>query len=248
MICTEDRKNVRKFLEDLLDEAEYQRVRRHMDACDACSQFMRAAGSVSSMLMEMGRIAGADDLVDNVLFRYEKLRRTVPRAAEPVPTAVSAAPAAFSQPVVIQTRSSAGVKVLIGLFVFLAAGLAWRDWVQTRLLENVLRAKSAPAAVPQVPAAPGPERQPAMRGDFEWGNARVHWPQGGREAVSALVRGFSPDIRYEAPGLLVVRIDAAQDAAWREALRHLPDATIEESPASVPEEGDRLYTIDYEES
>jgi hypothetical protein len=244
MSCAEDRKNVRKFLEDLLDEPEYQRMRRHVEGCDSCAQFVRAAGSVSSMLMELGRLNAPDDLPDAVVYRYGVKRRAAhaPAAATEQPPAPAQAQAEHPAPV--SGGGSGWIKIVAVLLALTAGGLAWRDWVQTRLLETLLVKDISSAA----PAAAVPAHSAAVPfADFQWGHVRLEWPSANRESLLALLRRFSGDIRYEAPGWVAVRIPAAQDELWRSALREFPDATIAAETASPDISGDRLYSIRYGE-
>lgn len=230
--CAEDRKNVRKFMEDLLEEGEYQRVRRHVQECASCRQFVRAAGSISSLLMDMGRTACPADLADAALFHYDKMRREQP-ASPPSPAVEAASPV---DPVAVNRPSDRLWKALV---VVLAAALAWTIWggVQTKDAPAPPTVVTVPAVAPVSP-----------RADFEWGHLHLHWPSG-REELSVFVAALAHEVRYEAPGLLVVRVPAEHAEAWQKAIEEYPGLVMAEDGSVEPPSGsDRLYSFDYREA
>ena len=92
MICSDVQQRLKQFLEDLLEEREYQEIRAHLEECVSCRKYALSIASLSYRLKEMGQIEVPKDLLSTVLYR---LRHCGPESAAALPQA--APPVAFQR-------------------------------------------------------------------------------------------------------------------------------------------------------
>ena len=72
MTCEDLKKNLEPFLDDLLTETEYEEFISHLEGCDKCRQYVRAIGSLSNRLWELGDVKVPADFVSTVLFKLKQ--------------------------------------------------------------------------------------------------------------------------------------------------------------------------------
>ena len=73
MTCDDVRKRIKKFLEDLLEEDEYQDFIKHVNGCAACGDYTTALGSISNQLWKLGDVSVPSDFESTVLFKVRQL-------------------------------------------------------------------------------------------------------------------------------------------------------------------------------
>ena len=75
MRCESIRPLIRTFLDDLLDEKDYQDIQAHLGGCERCQVYAASVGTLSYRLYELGQVAVPPDLSSTVLYELEKKNR-----------------------------------------------------------------------------------------------------------------------------------------------------------------------------
>ena len=85
--CADVTRKLQPFLDDLLEEAEYQAMHEHLAYCSPCQRRIGAVGSLSWAVKGLGDVETPSDLVATTLFR---LRQAPPPASAPEAAAAGA--------------------------------------------------------------------------------------------------------------------------------------------------------------
>lgn len=101
MNCPDVHQRLQPFLEDLLQESEYQAIHTHLAKCRTCHEHVAALGSMTYAVKELGEVSVPPDLSETTLFA---LRQPV----KPAPS-----PAGARRPVV-KTAALAAILVAAG--------------------------------------------------------------------------------------------------------------------------------------
>ena len=72
MSCEGVQPKIRQFLDDLLDEREYQQIHSHISECVACQNYASSVGTLSYQLYELGQVSLPPDMVSTVLYEFKK--------------------------------------------------------------------------------------------------------------------------------------------------------------------------------
>ena len=78
MECEAIRPRIRTFLDDLLDEKDYQEIHSHLLNCARCHSYASSVGTLSYRLYELGQVSAPPDMVSAVLYEYDKQNRAAP--------------------------------------------------------------------------------------------------------------------------------------------------------------------------
>ncbi|MCX7927256.1 MAG: zf-HC2 domain-containing protein [Candidatus Omnitrophica bacterium] len=78
MNCSDVEKKVKKFLDDLLVEEEYQEIVSHLDSCSHCRNYVSSLGSISNQIWELANLKVPHDLVQTVLFKLKEKEYVLP--------------------------------------------------------------------------------------------------------------------------------------------------------------------------
>lgn len=73
MPCEMIRPVVRKFLDDLLDEKDYQDIQAHLAQCAQCRQYASSVGTLSYRLHELGQVTLPPDMASTILYEIKKM-------------------------------------------------------------------------------------------------------------------------------------------------------------------------------
>ncbi len=114
MTCQETRQKLTSYLEDLLQENEYQEVREHLSECSKCKSYADATGSLSYKIWELGEVPVPEDLLSTILFRLKH-----PEPGKVARTEIDHPPQAKAKanPVLI------GTLLILGASTFFFAGM-----------------------------------------------------------------------------------------------------------------------------
>ncbi len=82
MVCEAVRSVIRQFMDDLLDEKDYQEICAHLGSCQRCHKFASSVGTLSYRLYELGQISLPPDIVSAILYELKKVPAKV--EADPV--------------------------------------------------------------------------------------------------------------------------------------------------------------------
>ena len=74
MNCSEAKRKMAAYWEDLLGEPEYQEVSLHLSSCESCASYASATGSLSHQIKELGRVVVPADLLAVILSKVQKRR------------------------------------------------------------------------------------------------------------------------------------------------------------------------------
>ena len=72
MACETICERIRPFLEDLLDENEYQDVRAHLEECVRCRTYASSIGTLTYQLHELGEVKAPRDFISTVLYELKQ--------------------------------------------------------------------------------------------------------------------------------------------------------------------------------
>lgn len=75
--CSDIRKKLKAFLDDLLAEDEYRALVAHLDHCKECKDYVRKIGAISNQLWELGDIKAPSDLGSTILFRLKQAEEEI---------------------------------------------------------------------------------------------------------------------------------------------------------------------------
>ena len=92
MDCEPILKKIKSFLDDLLEESDYQQVCSHLKQCPRCQTYAASIGSLSYRLHTLGNVAPPPDMLSTLLYA---LKKQAPPAS-PAPALEEAAPAPAS--------------------------------------------------------------------------------------------------------------------------------------------------------
>jgi hypothetical protein len=147
--CDDQHKRIRLYLDDLLDEPDYQSVRAHLESCPGCAAFTAATGSLTYRLEELGRVRVPADLCQTVLYQA----KAPARAAQAVPVGVAPSGTAPTPPAWPSRRWVLAL-VIAGPAGVVVAGV----WFQGRRPSSLPDAGAAQRdALPAPPPAAAPE-------------------------------------------------------------------------------------------
>lgn len=73
--CAEVNELLKAFLEDLLEEKEYQAVVFHIEHCATCREYASSVGSLSNHIRQLGNIEVPADFADTVIFKLSQQER-----------------------------------------------------------------------------------------------------------------------------------------------------------------------------
>ena len=115
MRCEEIHPVIRNFLDDLLDEKDYQEIQAHLAGCEHCHSYASSVGTLSYRLYELGQVALPPDMASTILYEFNQQHRV----------SLAAPPKTSSFPEEGSERSAAsGVKfVWVLAFVAMAVGV-----------------------------------------------------------------------------------------------------------------------------
>ena len=77
MDCSDIRKKLKAFMDDLLIDDEYQAFVNHLNSCRKCRDYVRKTGSISNQLWELGDIDAPSDLSATILFRLKQAEQEI---------------------------------------------------------------------------------------------------------------------------------------------------------------------------
>lgn len=85
MDCRDVTQRLQPYLDDLLQEDDYQAIRVHLDGCVKCRDHVRAIGSLTSAVNTLGELEVPQDLGAAILFRLKQRSKIVesPKASRP---------------------------------------------------------------------------------------------------------------------------------------------------------------------
>ena len=112
-----ERKKIRLFLDDLLDEKDYRETGSHLEACAFCQNLAAASGSLSYAVKLLGQVKTPDGLFDHVMYRMQKGEK---KASMTIPDPKEIGPASPAGGSVFRDRA-----ILVGGVVVLVLGLAF---------------------------------------------------------------------------------------------------------------------------
>jgi hypothetical protein len=72
MLCESIRPVTRAFLDDLLDENDYQDIQAHLARCERCRAYASSVGTLSYRLYELGQVSVPPDMSSTILYNLEK--------------------------------------------------------------------------------------------------------------------------------------------------------------------------------
>jgi len=72
MLCESVRPVIRTFLDDLLDENDYQNIQAHLAGCERCHTYASSVGTLSYRLYELGQVSIPPDMSAVILYEFEK--------------------------------------------------------------------------------------------------------------------------------------------------------------------------------
>lgn len=72
MNCQLIQDKMKSFLDDLLEESEYQEIRFHLEECQACAAYASSVGSLSYKVKELGQLPLPQDLAQTILFEAKR--------------------------------------------------------------------------------------------------------------------------------------------------------------------------------
>ncbi len=78
MPCESIRPVIHTFLDNLLDEKDYQNIQFHLEGCASCRAYASSVGTLSYRLYELGEVSVPPDMSSTVLYEFEKHRQAVP--------------------------------------------------------------------------------------------------------------------------------------------------------------------------
>lgn len=85
MLCESIRPLIRTFLDDLLDEKDYQNIQAHLSGCERCRSYASSLGTLSYRLYELGQVAIPPDMISMILYGLEKKRQADSTAPAALP-------------------------------------------------------------------------------------------------------------------------------------------------------------------
>ena len=88
MRCEEIRPVIRNFLDDLLDEKDYQEIQTHLAGCEHCHSYASSVGTLSYRLYELGQVTLPPDMASTILYELDQQRRAFPEE----PSSASSSP------------------------------------------------------------------------------------------------------------------------------------------------------------
>ena len=152
MACDTIQPRIRPFLDDLLDEKDYQDIHAHLEVCESCRKYASSVGTLSYRLYELGQVPLPLDMVSTVLYESKK--------AVPEPPAPAAAPTVPAGEGVFISKKDlfwAGVALLLVLTVTsFVVTMAFR-----KKEERSASAPTMPVSLPPAPdAAPQADAEP----------------------------------------------------------------------------------------
>ena len=85
MPCESIRPVIRTFLDDLLDENDYQNIQSHVAVCERCHTYASSVGTLSYRLYELGQVSVPPDMSATILYEFEKQSHAAaaPQAVSP---------------------------------------------------------------------------------------------------------------------------------------------------------------------
>lgn len=199
MQCEEMRPSVRKFLDDLLDEKDYQEIHQHLAGCQKCSTYTSSVGTLSWRLHELGQVSLPPDMTSTILYEMKHLMRTAaaPAPSEAAPSAPSGSPTrALWIAVIVLGAVSIGAT---------AAAFFWRSTKGPAAFSISARAPFAPPGLPGLPA----ERL---------AETHIHYSQAGRQELSDLIIDMQLPVERESDRSIVFLIPAEKASEFNERL------------------------------
>ena len=82
MPCESIRPAVRKFLDDLLDENDYQDIQAHLADCKHCHDYAASIGTLSYRLYELGQVSVPPDMSSTILYEFNRASHAVSAISE----------------------------------------------------------------------------------------------------------------------------------------------------------------------
>jgi len=73
MICETIRPVIRQFMDDLLDEKDYQEIQTHLASCQRCHSYASSVGTISYRVHELGQASLPPDMVSVILHELKKV-------------------------------------------------------------------------------------------------------------------------------------------------------------------------------
>ena len=81
MQCEAIRPLIRTFLDDLLDEKDYQDIQTHLTGCERCHSYASSVGTLSYRLYELGQVSVPLDMSSAILYEFGKHTHSLPAGA-----------------------------------------------------------------------------------------------------------------------------------------------------------------------
>lgn len=80
MLCKSIRPRMHTFLDDLLDEKDYQEIQAHLACCERCRAYASSVGTLSYRLYELGQVSVPPGMSSAILYEFEKKSHAAPAA------------------------------------------------------------------------------------------------------------------------------------------------------------------------
>lgn len=164
MNCESIRPVVRTFLDDLLDEKDYQDIQAHLAGCQRCHAYASSVGTLSYGLYELGQVSVPPDTSSAVLYQLERQGHSV--SAEP-----SASMTEEKEP--DPAPRSLSLLWVIIFAVLLVSVVAVIAMVSFRRVQKEDRAAVVPSV--SLPAARPLEVTDAGSGETKTKEVFIHW-------------------------------------------------------------------------
>ena len=151
MACDAVQPRIRPFLDDLLDENDYQGIHTHLETCESCRRYASSVGTLSYRLYELGQMPLPPDMASTILYESKK--------AVPEPPALAVAPPAPTAEGFFISKKDlfwAGAVVLLALTV--------ASLVVTKAFQ---KKEERSASVPAAPVLPTPTPDAGSQADAE---------------------------------------------------------------------------------
>ena len=190
MTCEPILKKIKPFLDDLLEEKDYQDVSSHLRQCGRCHQYASSISSLSYQLDALGNVQVPPDMLSTVLY---SLKKVVPVKTETAtPESVVPAPT---------LRSNGLYWAIVASVFFVSIGAVTGIFVwQKKPIQS--SAVTAPApSLPQTSAIAKPEV--AVSPQTHW---HYHLFASSREEFSIILSEMGLVTYYDAPDMIVLNV------------------------------------------
>lgn len=190
MLCESLRPVIRQFLDDLLDEKDYQEVHGHLENCARCHAFASSVGTLSYQLYELGQVTVPPDIATTVSYHF----------SQKAPMSV-----------VAETPSGKSSVSLSGLWKVLALlGIGILGlWVISNWPKQTTEKELT--VVAQAPAATAAPKDPAdLLAHWSKVNRHYHLSKSSQPELVSLLSQLGVPIEHESAALIVFNVPQGQ--------------------------------------